>query len=71
MPAPSLVNFTRLALCSQPSSGVYFNAKIGKSDVHLLLDMGAQASIIPKYVWLQLTGGGGSIACLCGGSLCS
>lgn len=58
MPAPSLVKSTRLALCNQPSSGVYLNAKIGGSDVHLLLDTGAQASIIPKHVWLQLTEGG-------------
>uniref|UniRef100_A0A8C1TD44 Reverse transcriptase/retrotransposon-derived protein RNase H-like domain-containing protein n=1 Tax=Cyprinus carpio TaxID=7962 RepID=A0A8C1TD44_CYPCA len=27
-----------LALCNQPSSGVYLSAKIGGSDVHLLLD---------------------------------
>uniref|UniRef100_A0A9J7YFX7 Peptidase A2 domain-containing protein n=1 Tax=Cyprinus carpio carpio TaxID=630221 RepID=A0A9J7YFX7_CYPCA len=59
-----------LALCNQPSSGVYLNAKIGGSDVHLLLDMGAQASIIPKHVWLWLTEGGGvSIVRLYGGSL--
>lgn len=55
---PLISESTRLALCNQPSSGVYLNAKIGGSDVHLSLDTGAQAPIIPKHVWLWLKEGG-------------
>uniref|UniRef100_A0A673M4B7 Peptidase A2 domain-containing protein n=1 Tax=Sinocyclocheilus rhinocerous TaxID=307959 RepID=A0A673M4B7_9TELE len=48
-------DWNRILKCG---SGVYLNAKIGGSDVHLLLDTGVQASIIPKHVWLRLTEGG-------------
>lgn len=43
---------------SNKESGVYLNAKVGGLMSSLLIDTGAQASVISKSVWLQITKGG-------------
>ena len=50
-----------LASRSQRGSGLYLQAKIGGSDSCVLVDTGAEVSIIPKAIWLSLTKGGGEL----------
>ncbi|XP_016429426.1 uncharacterized protein LOC107756730 [Sinocyclocheilus rhinocerous] len=62
MPAPSLVKPTRLALCNQPSSGVYLNAKIGGQGMKigtLSTDVvvGPEAVALSKQDELEVPGG--------------
>ncbi|XP_039509629.1 uncharacterized protein LOC120464304 [Pimephales promelas] len=58
MPAPMQDNFFQLASSVQGNSGIYLAAKLGGCDVKLLIDTGAQVSIIPKQRWLTITNGG-------------
>ena len=58
MPAPLQDNFFQLASSVQGNPGIYLAAKLGGCDVKLLLDTGAQVSIIPKQRWLTITNGG-------------
>lgn len=51
-------NFFQLASPVQGNPGIYLAAKLGGCDVTLLLDTGAQVSIIPKQRWLTITNGG-------------
>lgn len=58
MPAPMQDNFFQLASSVQGNPGIYIAAKLGGCDVKLLVDTGAQVSIIPKQRWLTITNGG-------------
>uniref|UniRef100_A0A3B1IVL0 Peptidase A2 domain-containing protein n=1 Tax=Astyanax mexicanus TaxID=7994 RepID=A0A3B1IVL0_ASTMX len=54
-----------LTKCFQPCDsaewnrglGVYISAKVGGNDEHLLIDTGAQVSIVSKKTWLDITEG--------------
>uniref|UniRef100_A0A8C1PY10 Peptidase A2 domain-containing protein n=1 Tax=Cyprinus carpio TaxID=7962 RepID=A0A8C1PY10_CYPCA len=50
--------WNRLASSVQGNPGIYIAAKLGGCDVKLLVDTGAQVSIIPKQRWLTITNGG-------------
>lgn len=60
MPAP-LSRSVGMASHSQNGSEMYLRAKIGGSEFRVLIDTGANASIIPKSLWLNLTNGGGDL----------
>uniref|UniRef100_A0A8C2ES37 Peptidase A2 domain-containing protein n=1 Tax=Cyprinus carpio TaxID=7962 RepID=A0A8C2ES37_CYPCA len=47
---------------SQPGTvGVYMFGKVGGVETRLLVDTGAQVSIVPKQFWLEATGGVGEL----------
>lgn len=47
---------------SQPGTvGVYMFGKVGGVETRLLVDTGAQVSIVPKQFWLEATGGVGDL----------
>uniref|UniRef100_A0A672T9I1 Peptidase A2 domain-containing protein n=1 Tax=Sinocyclocheilus grahami TaxID=75366 RepID=A0A672T9I1_SINGR len=41
--------------------GFFLTSKVGGCETHLLIDTGAQISIVPKQFWLNVTNGGSSL----------
>lgn len=60
MPAPTSVS-DKLASVSTTGSGVFLTGKVGGCETRLLIDTGAQVSIVPKQFWLSVTNGGSSL----------
>ena len=60
MPAP-FSHLVGMASHNQNGPDMYLRAKIGGSECHVLVDTGANASIIPKSVWLSVTNGDGKL----------
>lgn len=74
---PTSLFFPGLALRNQTGSGMYLQAKIGGFDSRVLIDTGADVSIIPKSIWLSFTNGGrelkeyfGAASAANGGPMC-
>lgn len=57
MPAPTVVP-DKLASVSATGAGDFLTGKIGGCETRLLIDTGAQVSIVPKQFWLNVTNGG-------------
>lgn len=55
LPAPSLVTQT---VASTNKKGSHVTAKVGGMDYLVLVDSGADRSVIPKTVWMAITKGG-------------
>lgn len=60
MPAPMLTT-GKLASVSAKGAGVFVTGKVGGCETRLLIDTGAQVSIVPKQFWLNVTKGGSSL----------
>uniref|UniRef100_A0A8C1LF44 Peptidase A2 domain-containing protein n=2 Tax=Cyprinus carpio TaxID=7962 RepID=A0A8C1LF44_CYPCA len=60
MPAPTAAS-DKLASVSTTGAGVFLTGKIGGCETRLLIDTGAQVSIVPKQFWLNVTNGGSSL----------
>uniref|UniRef100_A0A672NLL4 Peptidase A2 domain-containing protein n=1 Tax=Sinocyclocheilus grahami TaxID=75366 RepID=A0A672NLL4_SINGR len=46
---------------STTGAGVFLTGKVGGCETRLLIDTGAQISIVPKQFWLNVTNGGSSL----------
>ncbi len=60
MPAPTSVS-DKLVSVSTTGAGVFLTGKVGGCETRLLIDTGAQVSIVPKHFWLNVTNGGSSL----------
>ena len=58
MPAP---HYSGMASSDLKGPGVYLRAKVGGLPTYVVIDTGAQVSIISKQTWLQVTNGGAEL----------